>query len=176
VIDVEASAEQAAQLLVAQGHKHVGFIGSRSPDKLMARFRGMLEECGQALPDSHVIIAGKGSEEGRRALHDLLDRDHPHPVTAVFARTDSLAAGALQAARQRGLRVPQDLSLIGHDDIPFSALMAPPLTTMKVDCGQVGAAAAEMLLRLFHEKDSSPEGLVFSPKLVLRETVSVPRK
>jgi DNA-binding LacI/PurR family transcriptional regulator len=176
VIDVEASAEQAARLLVSQGHRKIGFIGSRSPDKLLARFRGTLEECGQTLPDSQIIIAGKKSEQGRLALHDLLNRDHPTPLTAVFARTDSLAAGALQAARQRGLRVPQDLSLIGHDDIPFSALMAPPLTTMKVDCGQVGAAAAEMLLRLFQEKESSPEARVFSPELVLRETVSARRK
>jgi DNA-binding LacI/PurR family transcriptional regulator len=175
VIDVEESAHAAARLLMDRGHRRIGFIGSRSPDKILARFRATLESAGRTLPDSRVIIAGKEAERGRLALHDLLDRAQPDgPLTAVFARTDTLAAGALQAARQRGLRVPEDLSVIGHDDIPFSALMAPPLTTMRVDCAAVGAAAAELLLRLFRKDEACPPVRVFHPELVLRETVCPP--
>ncbi len=176
VIDVEASAEAAASFLVAQGHRSIGFIGSRHPDKMLDRFRKTLEASGSTLRDSAVVIAGKDSEEGRRALHKLLERPQSAPLTAVFARNDSLAIGALQAARVRGLRVPDDLSIVGHDDIPFSALTAPPLTTMKVDCAQVGAAAAEMLLRLFREGSSSPEVCVLQPELIVRETVAGPRQ
>ncbi|MES2459163.1 MAG: LacI family DNA-binding transcriptional regulator [Armatimonadota bacterium] len=176
VIDVEASGEAAAHLLLERGHRRIGFIGSRSPDKLLSRFRATLEQAGCSLPASQVVIAGKEAEQGRLSLHTLLDRQHgTGPLTAVFARTDSLAAGALQAARQRGLRVPEDLSIIGHDDVPFSALTAPPLTTLRVDCGKVGAAAAEMLLHLFR-KEAAPGVRIFYPELVLRETVAEPRQ
>jgi DNA-binding LacI/PurR family transcriptional regulator len=78
-------------------------------------------------------------------MHRLLAA--PLPPTAVFARTDILAMGALRAIRDMGLRVPEDISLIGHDDIRLAELSDPPLTTVRIDTGRIGRMATEALLK-----------------------------
>src|SRR5438876_12201251 len=90
-------------------------------------------------PDLEAM-AGSGREAGATAMNRLLSL--PEPPTAVFARTDVMASGALQAARHLGLRVPEDLSLVGHDDVRLARRAG--LTTVRIDCTQLGRAAANV--------------------------------
>ncbi len=129
-------------------------------------FREELNSVSISLHDSRIIIAGTTAEEGERAMQTLLQ--NPHPPTAVFARTDTLAAGALRGALRLGARVPEDVSLIGHDDMSFASLLEPPLTTIRVDCLQLGEAAAALMLQILETPD--PE-IATSPKIVLTSLI-----
>jgi LacI family repressor for deo operon, udp, cdd, tsx, nupC, and nupG len=85
-------------------------------------------------------------------MHRLLAA--PVRPTAVFCRTDLLALGALRAARDMGLRVPEDLSIIGHDDLVLVELSDPPLTTVRIDTARIGREASGLLLASMKRRDS----------------------
>jgi DNA-binding LacI/PurR family transcriptional regulator len=89
---------------------------------------------------------------GRTAMHRLLAA--PVRPSAVFCRTDLLALGALRAARDMGLRVPEDLSIIGHDDLVLVELSDPPLTTVRVDTARIGREATRLLLDAMSRRKS----------------------
>src|SRR5207247_6980444 len=118
-------------------------------------------------PPEMEIIAGSGREAGAAAMRRLLSL--PEPPTAVFARTDMLASGALQAARQLGVRVPEDLSLMGHDDIPLARRAG--LTTVRIDCAELGRATAQVLAGLRHEGAARATPPVVLPQVIERNSV-----
>jgi len=101
-------------------------------------------------------------------MHDLLDRDRT--FTAVFAASDILAIGALKAARERGLRVPRDLSIAGHDDNDFAGFTDPPLTTVRVDSYEIGRLAAEVLLEKIETTPDRVHRHCLETPLVIRES------
>src|SRR5687767_6280939 len=144
LLDLESAAREVARMLLDLGHRRIGFIGNYDGDQVRAGFAAELADSGVPLQPDRVVIAGKGREAGRSAMSRLLSL--PDPPTAVFARTDLLASGALEAARERGIRVPEQVSVVGHDDIPPAERMG--LTTVRIDCVEVGRAAAEILTRL----------------------------
>jgi DNA-binding LacI/PurR family transcriptional regulator len=98
----------------------------------------------------------------------------PEPPTAVFARTDALAAGALRAAYRAGVRVPEGISVVGHDDVPFARLTAPALTTVQINCQQMGKMATEAICLMLDNPGIAMEQRLVLPKLILRETVTPP--
>src|SRR5262249_18444960 len=110
---------------------------------------------------------------GGRALCELLAQREP--PTAVFARTDGLAFGVLSAAHRLGLRIPEDLSIVGHDDVSFAELTEPPLTTVRVDCINLAKLAADNLVSLLDDSDTRTEPQVVPTELVVRDSVSAPR-
>ncbi len=170
VIDLRSGARQVAQMLMIQGHSCIGFIGSHLPDSVLSGFWDELTVNGIRLREEQVIIAGRTPDDGAHALRTLLAQ--PEPPTAIFARTDALAVGALRAARKLNVRVPEDLSVIGHDDVSFAGLTEPPLTTVRVDCAQLGRAATEMLFHLLDKPDVPFSPQVVHTELVARETVA----
>lgn len=173
VVGLRNGARQVAQMLVEHGHRRIACLGSEMEgDMALAAFREELERLGGALPTELVRIVGATPQNGADGMRALLAL--PDPPTAVFARTDALAAGVLQAARLQGIAVPEELSLVGHDDVPFAGLAEPPLTTVRVNCLELGRLATEMLFSLIQQPEISPEARVVETELVVRETVAAP--
>ena len=173
-IDLTSGARQVAQALWERGHRRIGFIGSPASQPVLDAFRGDLTRLGVKRRDLLIAKGGDKSEDGERAMRELLAL--PSPPTAVFARNDELAVGALRGARQLGVTVPRDVSLIGHDDLPIARLTEPPLTTVRVNCLEVGRAACETLFASLKTPQENRVAQSVRTELVLRETLASPRK
>jgi LacI family transcriptional regulator len=121
-------------------------------------------------PVQPIVLHGDFNFSGGTELtRKLLDK-HPD-VTAIFAGNDVMAFGAIRVALERGLRIPDDLSLIGFDNIEFSGIIHPPLTTIHQPKYEMGEAAVEILLRLAHNKDKQmPEHRLLGVKLIERQS------
>jgi DNA-binding LacI/PurR family transcriptional regulator len=149
-VDNVAGAAMAAQHLIELGHRCIGVVGGRSyaedehdvPNDRAAGFVAALRTAGVTLRPEHVQDGGFTIEGGNRAMHALLR--HPHPPTGVFAMSDEMAFGALQALRELGLTAGRDVSVIGFDDHPVSEAMG--LTTVRQPVRAIGATGAHVLL------------------------------
>ncbi len=146
-VDNAAGALAVSALLAGLGHRHVAAIHgpvttSTGRERALWLRRG-LREHGILLPRKLVRRAGFGHDEGMAAAHSLLD-ESPRP-TALVCGNDVLALGALSAARRRGLRVPEDLTVVGFDDIAVAGWPIVDLTTVRVDLDRLAATAVEML-------------------------------
>ena len=117
------------------------------------------------ISDPGLIVEGDFTEAGGyRAMQQLLSRR----LDAVFAASDIMAIGALRALREAGLRVPEDVAVVGFDDLPQSARTEPPLTSVRQPIYRLGATAVDSLLDLFEYPDSSPRRIVLPTELVVR--------
>lgn len=174
VTDVECGARKVARMLVEFGHVRVGFIGStpQAQADVLPHFRNELALHGVDLPDSRVRIAGPTHHGAENAMKELMSlRERP---TAVFARTDLHAAVALRCANRMGFRVPEDVSIVGHDDVPLAQLVDPPLTTVRVDCMEIARAALDVLFAMLDDPETSPPPQIIPTELVVRDTVTAP--
>jgi LacI family transcriptional regulator len=171
--DSLATAE-AAHHLAKLGHTRIGFIagppGFRSREERRNGFLAGLKEHGIALPGRYIVDGAYTYESGIAAAEKLL-RLNPRP-TAIFASNDEMAAGVYHTARQLGLSVPGDLSVVGFDDTPVSRRLWPPLTTVRWPIHDMGRAAAQHLLRAASDQAPAREGAVFPAFLVERESTA----
>ncbi|MBV2354152.1 LacI family transcriptional regulator [Streptomyces sp. J2-1] len=169
-IDGEAGVHAAIRHLYDAGHRHIGMLdhaGRSEPSVRHDWFAGAMASHG--LPAHAVSRADQSVEGGEAALKDLLAA-HPE-VTAVFTFNDIVAIGALRAARRRGLRVPDDLAVIGFDGLSLGALVEPPLTTVALNTRELGALAVEQTARLLTgETPLSTGELVVRGELRVRES------
>lgn len=165
----EEGGRLVAEHLHGLGHRKVAQL--RGPDDVAnfprrARgFSAVAEATGMeevSLPDAAERPI---SQEGGRLMDGLLDSSADLP-TAVFAHNDLMALGALSALRQRGLRVPEDISLVGYNDAPMVGYLTPPLTTVRFQSLEVGRMAGEMMIRLLAGED--PDDVWLQPILVPR--------
>jgi LacI family transcriptional regulator len=166
--DLASGARAAARLLLDYGHRRIGFIGNFEDDVVRESFFQELTTAGFPPPPDLAIMAGAGREAGAAVMRRLLSL--PERPSAVFARTDVLAAGALQAARQLSIRVPEELSLVGHDDVPLARRAG--LTTVRIDCAQLGRAAAQVLAGLLQNGSESATIPVVPTQVIERDSVS----
>ncbi|MGH9402472.1 MAG: LacI family DNA-binding transcriptional regulator [Terriglobia bacterium] len=154
--NVEAG-RQATQHLIHLGHRRIAYIGDRSGDQSdterLAGYREALKQAGLTfLPE--LVVRGDGKPEaGMAAMRTLLGL--PQPPTAVFCYNDMTALGALRCLHSDGLHVPQDISLIGFDDLFIASYTQPPLTTVRQPMRQMGLLAAEILLKLMSGQGSA---------------------
>ena len=159
-------------LLLSSGHRRVGAIfgppqASTSRDR-EAGARAALATAGTGLPARHVARGGFGFEDGERGLVSVLGgRARP---TAVFCVGDLVAVGALNQARRMGLRVPQDVAVVGFDDIAVAGWPMIGLTTVRADLTGMATAAADLLIRRLADPSEPSRTLVFPTELVLRGT------
>lgn len=138
----------ATRHLLQLGHTRIGFLAGR-PDLESSRlreagYRQALTEAGVAVDPSLVRVAEyqrDGADAPTRSMLAL-----PQPPTAIFAANDLSAMGILDTARRLGVRVPEDLSVVGFDDVPEASATTPPLTTVRQEIQQMGASAVELLL------------------------------
>lgn len=171
-LDLSQGIAQVAELLCSLGHCRVGYIGSIEPDPVLPMLRQQVEARGGLIPPELVVYAGRTPDDGARAAR-LLVAQHPRP-TAIFVRTDVLAIGAMQAIREAGLRIPKDVSVVSHDDIPFAQFTDPPLTTVRVDYEQLGKSAVETLLAMLERREPVELHRTVHTSLVQRATVAPP--
>jgi len=145
-----AGAMLATNHLLGLGHRRIGFIGGRedleSARLREAGFRRAMADAKVAVDEALVRVGGYRIETAVGPAHELLSR--PERPTAVFAANDLSAIATVTAARNLGLSVPDDLSVIGFDNVPESALASPPLTTIMQPLQQMGAEALDLLVDL----------------------------
>ena len=111
-------------------------------------------------------------ESGARAACALLDLGRP--PTAIFAANDDMAIGAMNEAKARGLRVPEDISVVGFDDVPFAASYDPPLTTVHQPFFDMGTAAMDTLYELLRGQAPAPHIRLLPTELMIRQTTAKP--
>lgn len=164
-------AAQAARHLASLGHKRIAHVHGpksfRSAHERLAGFRAGLTEFGLELDRELTIEAGYTFESGARAANNLLSR--ANRPTAIFAGNDEMAIGIYTSARKLGLAIPEDLSIVGFDDTPMAARIAPALTTVRLPIREMGREAARGLMRGLSGAEPS-ENLSFSPEIILRES------
>jgi LacI family transcriptional regulator len=162
----------ATRHLIELGHRRIGFISGSldlgcAVDRL-AGYEAALAEFG--IPTDPLLIQEGDflQPQGFVAAQALLDQ--PERPTAIFASNDEMAFGAMEAARVRGLNLPEDLSVIGFDDVPRAADVYPPLTTVRQPLEQMGRVAAETLLKLICNPQLVVEQVVLPTELVIRQS------
>ena len=173
-VDNRHGGHQAASHLIRRGHHRIAYISGpadHSDDvERMAGYRQALDESGISF-DPALVLSGNGRlDGGERALSALANlAERP---TAVFCYNDMTAIGLISAARQAGLSVPDDLAVVGFDDIPMAAHFLPPLTTIAQPQRDMGQQAMNMALALMAADDSSApfSDIVVKAKLIVRKT------
>lgn len=160
---------EAARHLAELGHTRIAFVSGppnfRSSHERRSGFEEALAEHGLALPKKYVAEGAYTFESGIARGRELLQLN-PRP-TAIFAGNDEMAAGVLQAARQLGVRVPEDVSVVGFDDFQVASRVWPTLTTVRTPTREIGRLAAE---RLMGKDDDARDPKGRLPSLVIRES------
>jgi LacI family transcriptional regulator len=158
--------------LAAMGHGHIAFVGGPFAIRQVAdRHRGIrdaLTEAGPGIDLTVIRTPNLTVAAGRRAAADLADLPTAERPTAVFCANDLLALGVLQEMTQRGLRVPDDVAIVGYDDIDFAAAAAVPLSSVRQPREQLGRTAADLLLEEVDDPNHQHRHVVFQPDLVVR--------
>jgi len=176
VVNNVEGAYQAVKRLIELGHRHIGFINGEiegnfkfntANDRLIGLHRA-LGEAGLLFEPEQVLISEWSRKGGKHAALQLLTQQKR--PTAIFAASDVQAVGALEAARELGLRVPEQLSVIGFDDIEISELLE--LSTMQQPLQEMGELGASKLVELIENPSHPPELIRFDTKLVERRTTS----
>lgn len=165
-VDNRAGIKAVLDHLTDLGHRRIAFIGGRRLGDIKEReeaFVRYLSQRGQPLPEGYLQHGVNDPASGVTALERLWAL--PEPPTAVVASTDVLATGVLHAAYERGVRVPEQLSVTGFDDIPAAAFAVPALTTMRMPMREIVEQAVRMAL---DEPDAAEHPTVLTPSLVVR--------
>ncbi|ADV65897.1 LacI family DNA-binding transcriptional regulator [Deinococcus maricopensis] len=177
-VDDEQGGRLAAQHLLSLGHTRIAHIrGAITTSRHDARdrergFRTALQDAGVDLPD-HLVRDGQYTEDGgERAARALLTL--PEPPTAIFAANDRSAIGALHAAEALGVRVPEQLSIVGYDDVQIASLARPALTTIRQPLQAMGERAALTLLDLTRGVTPAQAHTRFPAALVVRDSTAPP--
>lgn len=166
----------ATRHLIEMGHRRIGHLSGRS-DLRSAElreqgFREAMADAGIPVDESLVRVGGYDAASARAPVHELLGRrDRP---TAIFAANDVSAIATIRVAAELGIEVPGDLSVIGYDNIPESALIDPPLTTIDQSIQRMGLEATEMLMRLIDDPESGPTHVMLSTELIVRGSCTRP--
>jgi DNA-binding LacI/PurR family transcriptional regulator len=187
-IDDRGGARQAGAHVVGLGHRRVAIVCSSLPAPLgrvdagsaadakrsqRERMLGWLDALTPAGIEPIVVNAGLEAASAVAVAPTLLDREPGKRATAVLCYSDVLALGVLRAARQLGLGVPRDVSIVGYDDAAFAATTDPPLTTVHQDTRAKGAAAAAALSAVLRG-ESPPPAIVLPTELVVRASTAAP--
>lgn len=171
--DNEAAARAMAELVLSRGHREIAMIAGITVgnDRAAARVEGVrkaLAASGCPLPPERLFEAPYDLDAAADAARALLTR-RPRP-TALICGNDVLAAGALRGAKDLGLTIPEDVSIVGYDDIDLAVAVDPPLTTVRVPHRRMGRAAAAMLLRMIDGE--AVESLMFDVEIMERMSLA----
>jgi len=165
-------AYNATEYLLKIGHKRIGFIsGAMDLGAAIDRLEGYKAalRAHHMEADDRLIYSGTFFQpDGYAGASDLLESENP--PTAIFASNDVMAMGAMDAVRSRGLRVPEDVSILGFDDIPQAELVRPALTTVRQPLEQMGRVATQMLLDMLKNPDKKVNRLELPTELIIRSS------
>lgn len=185
-VDYREGARAAAEYLLALGHRRIGFVTAplarANRRQILEGYREAHEQAG--LPVDEALVAEAESEYqygrhvyeldvGGQLTERLLQMDDP--PTAIMANNDLMAMGVLQKLYEKNIRIPEEMSVVGFDDIAIARMTSPPLTTVRVPKYEMGRWVAEMLLRRFKAEESpSPVRMKVTPELIVRATTAPP--
>lgn len=164
--------------LIELGHTNIAVIGGPAySDPMVHRIKGIraaMEDHGLQISQDRMVIGSQQQfEMGYTATKHFLQGDNP--PTAIFALTDVMAVGSLHAASEMGLKLPDDLSVIGFDDIPMAAYYLPSLTTIAQPIYEMGEVAVKLMLKCLREPKKSFETVRLNTRLVKRQSTAQPR-
>lgn len=173
-VDNESGARSAVEHLIGLGWRRIGCITNAplaytAAQERLAGYRAALADAGIPFDDRLVAEADFDAGSGHRAMAQLLSSGGP--LEAVFVASDVVAFGAIAAIREAGLRVPDDLSLVGFDDIPLAAFFDPPLTTVRLPAYDLGMAAGTALLDRVAGKPV-PDRTLLPTELIVRSSTA----
>lgn len=174
-VDNEQSALEATQHLIELGHTKIAHIAGVADHQDSIRrlkgYRKALEEANIEVDEDLICEGEFDGDSGVRGVEMLLEQGKP--FTAIFAANDSTAFGARLALYRRGIRVPEDVSIVGFDDQNEAEFFTPPLTTVRQPGEEMGIAAARTLLKLINQQDWKIQNL--KANLVVRESTCAPK-
>ena len=173
-IDNVSAARKATEHLIQLGHKRIGFISGPlnvvlGKDRLKGFYQGMAQNNLEVEP----VLVQEGDfsyESGFNIMMKFLAL--MNPPTGVFVANDEMAFGAIQAIKSKGLHVPDDISVIGFDDIKFSAIFEPPLTTISQPTFEIGSLAMQLLIRLINKEEMQKNQYILEDQLIIRKSCS----
>jgi DNA-binding LacI/PurR family transcriptional regulator len=175
IVDHESGARQAVEHLLSLGHRTVwhisgpdGWIESRTR---LAGWRSALTAAGAKVPEP---LAGDWSAHSGYMAGRRLARTRG--VTAVFAANDHMSLGLLRALHEAGRRVPEDISVVGFDDIPEAAYLTPPLTTIRQDFAEVGRRSLNLMLAQLATGNRMDSKLLVPAQIVVRQSTTAPHR
>jgi len=168
----------AAQHLIGLGHRRIAMIVG--PEDVMccrarqAGYESAMKSAGLPVDPELTVVSPLTREDGCVAARGLLALREP--PTAIFASNDLQALGVYQAAREAGLRIPRDLSVVGFDDLPVVAWADPPLTTVHQPLTEMAAAATELALALGRGENPPQIGVEIATTLIVRDSTAPPKR
>jgi LacI family transcriptional regulator len=174
-IDHEMAAFDAVNVLIANGHRRIGMISGtlEDPANGFARYKGYkdaLEKAGISFRDDYVRIGNYRYESGMEAMKYFLELDDR--PTSVFAATDEMAIGAIHAAQDAGLKLPQDISVISVDNSRMASMVRPQLTTAAQPMYDIGAVSMRLLTKLMNKENVDQVKYVLPHEIINRQSVA----
>lgn len=174
-VDMRGASALAVDYLVARGHRDIGLTaGPPGLIPFQARVQGFQSRMEELGLDGSRVESGAFSEYGGYQAARLLLENHPE-ITALCASTFGQAVGALKAARDLGLQVPEDLSVVGYDDLSVADYLDPPLTTVAMPMDALGVAAVDALVQQLETGEPSGRRVEGGYEVIERESVASPR-
>jgi DNA-binding LacI/PurR family transcriptional regulator len=178
-VDNAASARTAVEHLIALGHQCIGHITNgpltytASRDRLLG-YRQALQTVGLPCQDDYVYVGDTFTDAGGYAgMQTLLAL--PERPTAIFAASDVIALGAIRAVQDSGLRVPDDVSIVGFDDIPLARDIAPGLTSVRIPVIELGVSAGTLLMSLIRGEEPDQQHYQLDTQFIIRGSTAPPR-
>ncbi|OCN01386.1 hypothetical protein A7X67_01950 [Clostridium sp. W14A] len=169
-VDNELGGYLATNHLLELGHRKIGFIsgpmGEQSSQKRLFGYIRALQEFSVTFDPILVRVGDYHTPTGYRLSGELIEQG----VTAIFACNDMMAYGIYQQAKERGLSIPGDLSVVGFDDLQFSQFMEVPLTSMKQPAYEIGRCAVDKIIGMIENPDENQKNVQFKPKLMVRKS------
>lgn len=161
------------EYVIDLGHRHIGIV--TVPSELHLSVQKRLEGITDCAKDAGVEVTAQvdgdfSIRSGAEMMAHLME-EHSE-ITAVVCINDRMAIGAIQEAHRRGMRVPDDITVCGYDDIPMSALIAPPLTTVSQHAPEIGRTATQMLFEMLEGK--TPDPVLMPTELIVRQSSAPP--
>ncbi len=168
------SATLAVEYLIQKGHRKIGYIaGDFRINAFRERRTGLengLKKHGLCLPERYVVILRPTMEDSYKGMLEYL-KSCPSLPTAYFADNDMLALGALKALRERGIQVPEEVSVIGFDDLPFCEISSPRLTSLRVPKQEMGQEAARRMIEMIRTNSRTKAKIQICTTLIERDSV-----
>jgi LacI family transcriptional regulator len=169
--DNEKAGYMATRHLIENGHRKIACItGANGIIQSRGRIRGYRDALANAgiREDLGLLVEGNFTmESGFSAVEKLVGKDY----TAIFAFNDMMAFGAFKAMKERNIKVPEDISIIGYDDVPFCEILEAPLTTVRQPVYKMGRVAAKNIIKLITSGSDEDTNVTFAPKLIVRKSV-----
>lgn len=174
-----SAAMMATRYLAEMGHERIALIsgplsGGRRVEERVTGYKRVMQELGLPIESGYISSVEPTIANGETETLRLLESKKP--PTAIFAASDILAIGALSAARKIAVRVPEDLSVLGFDDIEFSSHTNPPLTTVSVPAKEMSRVAVQIVKQLINKEISSPKNYWFDTVLIVRKSCAPPKR